>query len=151
MFEKSPFMFDPEKMAEFFRQNDFTKALSEAKLPHVDTDALFANQKKNMDALMEANQAAAAGYQELFKRQVAIFEETIAEAQRHLKDVDLKVDGKAAGAQADLAKAAFERAIGNMKELAEAAHKANTEAYEIVTARVKDSVAELKAMAEKRS
>ena len=36
----------------------------------------------------------------------------------------------------------------NMKDLAETAHKANSDAYEVVTRRVKESVAELKALAE---
>jgi len=149
MFDKTAFAFDPEKFMDFFKQNDFTKALAEGKLPQLDTEALFAAQKKNMDALVEANKAAAAGYQDLFKKQMAIFEETVSEAQKQFKDLDLKMDSKAAAAQTELAKAAFEKAIANMKELAETAQKANTEAYDIVSARVKDSIAELRAMADK--
>jgi len=149
MFEKNAFPFDPEKMMELFKQNDFTKAFGEMKLPGIDGDAIMAAQKKNMDALVEANKAAAAGYQDLFKKQMTIFEETLAQAQAQIKDADLKLDGKTAAAQAELAKAAFEKAIGNMKDLAETAHKANTDAYEIVSARVKASVDELKDMAGK--
>ena len=149
MFDKSAFAFDPEKMMDFFKQNEFTKAFAEGKLPQMDADALFAAQKKNMDALVEANKAAAAGYQDLFKKQMTIFEETVAEAQKQFKDLDLKMDSKAATAQAELAKAAFEKAIANMKDLAETAQKANTEAYEIVSARVKDSIAEIRTIAEK--
>ena len=66
-----------------------------------------------------------------------------------MKDVDLKLDGKAAEQSRELAKAAFEKAIANMKDLAETAHKANSDAYEIVSARVKESVSELRSMAEK--
>ncbi|MEM9778342.1 MAG: phasin family protein [Pseudomonadota bacterium] len=148
MFEKNAFAFDPEKMMEFFKQNDFTKSLGEMKLPGFDTEAMVAAQKKNMDALVEANKAAAAGYQDLFKKQMAIFETTLSEAQAQIKDVDMKLDAKTATEQADLAKAAFEKAIANMKDLAETAHKANTDAYEIVSARVKDSMEELKALGE---
>ncbi|NNU81611.1 phasin family protein [Halovulum dunhuangense] len=149
MFDKSAYAFDPEKMMDFFKNNEFTKAFTEGKLPQMDADALFAAQKKNMDALVEANKAAAAGYQDLFKKQMTIFEQTVAEAQKQFKDMDLKMDSKAATAQAELAKAAFEKAIANMKDLAETAQKANTEAYEIVSARVKDSIAELRAISDK--
>ena len=149
MADKTAFPFDPEKMMEFFKQNDFTKAFTEGKLPGIDAEALFAAQKKNMDALVEANKAAAAGYQDLFRKQLAIFEETISEAQKQMKDLELKVDSKTAAARAEMAKAAFEKAIANMKDLADTAQKANTEAYEIVSARVKDSVEELKALGAK--
>ena len=65
-----------------------------------------------------------------------------------MKSMDVKADGQAAGQQAELAQAAFEKAIGNMKELADTAQKANTEAYEIVSKRVRDSIDELNTMAE---
>ena len=46
-----------------------------------------------------------------------------------------------------IAKAAFEKALGNMQALAESAQKANSEAYEIVSARVQESMQELRDMA----
>ncbi len=148
MAQKTPFPFDPEAMMDFFRNNDFTKALQDAKLPNVDADALFEAQRKNMDALIEANKAAAAGYQDLVNKQLAIFEQTIAEAQNQLKNAELKLDSETAKERSELARVAFEKAIANMKDLAETAHKANSDAYEIVSKRVKESVDELKALAE---
>jgi len=146
MTDKNPFAFDPEKIMDFFKQNDFTKSFAEGKFPDMDTEALFAAQKRNMDALISANKAAAAGYQDLFQKQMAIFEETVSEAQKQFKEMDLKMDSKAAQAKTELAKAAFEKAIANMKDLAETAQKTNTEAYTIVSERVQSSVAELKEM-----
>jgi phasin family protein len=58
-----------------------------------------------------------------------------------------RIDPEKAKAQADLAKAAFEKALANMQALAESAQKANADAYEIVSARIKDSIAELREMA----
>lgn len=148
MFDPKTFSFDVEKMSEFFKQNDFTKYLAQMRVPGVDAEAMMAAQKKNMDALVEANKAAAAGYQDLFKRQLAIFEETMGEAQQHLKAFDtVKVDPENAKAQTDLARAAFEKALANMQALAEGAQKANAEAYEIVSSRIKESLAELREMA----
>jgi phasin family protein len=150
MFDPKTFSFDVEKLTEFFKQNDFTKHLAGLKVPELDTDALVSAQQKNMNALVEANKAAAAGYQDLFKKQVSIFEETMAEAQQQLKSFDAtKIDPETAKAQAELARAAFEKALANMQALAEGAQKANADAYEIVSARIKESVAELRDLATK--
>jgi phasin family protein len=150
MFDPKTFSFDVEKMTEFFKQNDFTRQLAQLRMPGLDPEALMSAQKKNMDALVEANKAAAAGYQDLFKRQMAIFEETMNEAQQHLKAFDaVKVDPEKTKAQADLARAAFEKALSNMQALAESAQRANAEAYEIVSARIKESLSELRDMAGK--
>ncbi|MBP7003206.1 phasin family protein [Amaricoccus sp.] len=150
MFDPKTFSFDVEKLTDFFKQNDFTKQLSTLKMPGFDAEALIAAQNKNMDALVEANKAAAAGYQDLFKKQMAIFEETMAEAAKHLKSFDAtKLDPEKAKAQGELAKAAFEKAIANMQALAESAQKANTDAYEIVAARIQESLSELRDMAGK--
>ncbi|MXU64212.1 TIGR01841 family phasin [Oceanomicrobium pacificus] len=150
MFDKNSFPFDAEKMTAFFKENDFTKHFADAKFPGVDPEALMAAQKKNMDALVEANKAAAAGYQDLFAKQVALFDETMAEARKQIESFDAKALKPEAGAEhAEVLKAAFEKAIANMTELAEAAAKANNDAYAVVSARVKDSVAELQAMMEK--
>ena len=150
MFDKGFYTFDAEKFADLFKTADFTKFFDQTKLPGFDMEAMMAAQKKNMDALVEANKAAAAGYQDLFKKQIAIFEETMAEAQKHMKSFDsTKLDAESAKAQGELAKAAFEKAIGNMQALAETAQKSNAEAYEIVSARIKESMVELQDMASK--
>lgn len=150
MFDPKTFSFDVEKMTEFFKQNDFTKQLAGLKVPGFDAEALVAAQQKNMDALVEANKAAAAGYQDLFKKQISIFEETMSEAQKQLKGFDAtKLDAESAKAQGELAKAAFEKALANMKALAEQAQKANTDAYEIVSARIQESISELRDIAGK--
>lgn len=148
MFDPKTFSFDVDKMTEFFKQNDFSKQLAAMKLPGVDGEALIAAQQKNMDALVEANKAAAAGYQDLFKKQISIFEETMAEARKHLKAFDTtKIDPDAAKAQTELMRAAFEKALANMQALADGAQKANADAYEIVAARIRESLSELRDMA----
>jgi phasin family protein len=150
MFDKGFYAFDPEKFAELFKTADFTKFFDQSKLPGFDMEAMMAAQKKNMDALVEANKAAAAGYQDLFKKQVAIYEETMSAMQTQLSE--LKMDAltpEAAAKQGELVKAAFEKAVANMTDLAEAAKKANTEAFEIVQSRVKDSIEEIKELSAK--
>jgi phasin family protein len=150
MFDPKTFSFDVEKLTDFFRQNDFSKQLAGMKLPGVDPEALMSAQRKNMDALVEANKAAAAGYQDLFKKQMQIFEETMAEAKRQVASFDAtRIDADKTKAQAELFKVAFEKALSNMKELAESAQRANSDAYDIVAARIRESMTELADLASK--
>ena len=146
MFEKGMFPFDAEKMAEMFKMPDMNKMFEGFKMPGFDPSSMMESQKKNMEALVAANQAAVAGYQDFFKKQMAIFEETMAAAQTQMASMGDSMSADGAAKQADIYKAAFEKALANMTELAEAAKKANEEAFAIVSARVQESIAELQAM-----
>ena len=136
-----PLTFDAEKLTEMF---------SAAKLPGVDSDAVLAAQQKNVDALIEANQVVIAGYQDLYKRQVALFEAAVAETKDKLAQVQGQpLTADQATQNVDALKAAFEKAAADVKELAELAQKANTGAFEIVKTRAEEAAAEFKAAAEK--
>ncbi|GIX13797.1 MAG: hypothetical protein KatS3mg118_1756 [Paracoccaceae bacterium] len=149
MFDKTLFPFDPAKMAEMFKLPDLGRMMAEMKLPAVPAGQLMEAQKRNMEALMAANRAAAAGYQELFRRQLQIFEETMAEARKAIEAIDATRPAPAdAARQAEIARLAYEKALANMTALAEAAQKANREAYEIVADRIRESIEEIRAMAE---
>ncbi len=136
-----PLTFDAEKLAELF---------GAAKLPGVDADAVLAAQQKNVDALIEANQVVIAGYQDLYKRQVALFEAAVAETKDKLAQVQGQpLTADQASKNVEALKTAFEKAATDVKELAELAQKANTGAFEIVKARAEEAAAEFKAAAEK--
>ncbi|MBL4806344.1 MAG: TIGR01841 family phasin [Rhodobacteraceae bacterium] len=149
MFDPKDFPFNIDKMTEFFKNNDFASGFSGGKMPG-NTDELIAGQKKNMEALVEANKAAAASYQELFTKQVEVFETTMKEAQAKFSGVEApKMDAESMTAQSEAAKSAFEKALKNMGELATGAQKANADAMEIVTTRVQESVKEFQDIAKK--
>jgi phasin family protein len=136
-----PLTFDADKLKELF---------SAAKLPGVDADAVLAAQQKNVDALIEANQVVIAGYQDLYKRQVALFEAAVAETKDKLAQVQGQpLTADQATQNVEALKTAFEKAAADVKELAELAQKANTGAFEIVKTRAEEAVAEFKAAAEK--
>lgn len=139
MFDPKDFPFDPAKMAEFFKTNDFANGLT-GKMTD-GAEGLAAAQKKNMDALVAANQAAAASYQDMFAKQVEVFEKTFSEAKEKFGNADAD--------SPEAAKATMDAAIANMKELAASAQKANSEAMEIVGKRVTESLNELKDLSKK--
>jgi len=119
------------------------KLLERFKLPGVDLPALMDAQRKNVDALREANQKAYTGALALAQRQAEIFEETMHEWQTAAKELTAKnpVEGIATK-QADLARKAIENALGNMRELADMAAKSQAEAYEVIGKRVKTGLQE---------
>ncbi len=141
--QNNPFAFDAEKLKELF---------SAAKLPGVDADAMMAAQQKNVDAMIEANKVVTAGYQDLYKRQIALFEAAVAQTKDKLTEVQGKpLTAELATQNVEALKTAFEKAASDVKDLAEVAQKANTGAFEIVKARAEEAVAEFKAAAEKAS
>lgn len=150
MTDFSKFAFDPDAMRTFFEKNDFTKMFEGGNFGSLDPKTLFAAQQKNMEALVEANKAAASGFQALFAKQMSIMEETMTEAKKQVEGLNAadasKVDAQA---QAEIVKTAFEKALGNMQSLAETAQQTNSEAFEVVSGRVQESVAELQEMVEK--
>ena len=138
-----PLTFDAEKLAELF---------SAAKLPGVDADAVLAAQQKNVDAMIEANKVVTAGYQDLYKRQIALFEAAVAQAKDKLTEVQGQtLTADQATQNVEAMKAAFEKAASDVNELAEVAQKANAGAFEIVKARAEEAVTEFKAAADKVS
>ena len=148
MFSSDNNPFDPAKLADMMKSADFTKMFDMSQFKSLDQSALFDAQKKNMDAMVAAQQAAAAGYQDLFEKQVAIFQETIAAAQTQIGELtNTASPADAAAKQAELSKKAYETALANVNDLTEAAQKANADAFEIVKARVEASVKELQSFA----
>jgi len=138
---KNAFAFDADKIKDMF---------TAAKMPVVDTDAMMAAQKKNVDALIEANQVVVAGYQDVYKRQVALFEAGLAQAKEMMSGVKAQpLTADQATQNADAIRTAFEKTAADLNELAEMTQKVNTGAFEVVKARAEEAVAEFKAAADK--
>ena len=128
-----------------FLENDFTKMFSEFKIPGFDMQALVATQRRNIEAVSAANQLAVEGVQAVMRRQTEILRQMVEESSAALREM------MATGApeqkiaqQTELVKTAFEKALGNLRELTEMVAKSNTEAADVLTKRIGESLAELK-------
>ena len=131
-------MFDPEKLAAAMRGQG---------LGAVDMGAVVEAQRRNLEALAQANQVAADGMRALAGRQAEILRqgmEQAASAMRELMSAGSPEDK--AARQAEIAKGAFERAISNARELAEMTTRAQGEANEVIARRMAASMEEFKAM-----
>lgn len=117
---------------------DFTKLMKDFKLPGVDLATIMDREKKNIEALTEANRVAFEGWQALVRRQAEILQDSIKRA------VDT-VQGEDAGTKRmDLASHAFETALSNMRELAEMAIKSQKDAFDVIRKRAEEDLAALR-------
>jgi len=142
----SPFMFDPEKIREMFKVPEFEKMFAGAKIPGADIESIMAAQQKNVDALVEANKIAMAGYQEIFQRQVALVETAVSQVQKQIGEAQGKpMSTDQAQKNLDTLREAVEKALANARELAELAQKANTSAFDVIRGRFEEALAEFNA------
>lgn len=126
--------------------------LERFRVPGIDLPALMEAQRKNVQALQEANQKAYSGALSLAQRQVEILEETMREWQTAAKELTSKSPAETvATKQADLAKKAIENALANMRELAEMAVNSQAQAYEVIGKRVQTGIEELRDYLNKKS
>ncbi len=128
-----------------FFETDLTKLFADFKVPGVDVNAIIASQRKNIEAVTAANQHAIEGMQAVARRQAEILKQTMQEAGGMLTEVlGASTPEEKVAKQADLVKTAFEKALGNMKELAELVAKSNSEAANVINQRVSEGLSELK-------
>jgi phasin family protein len=125
--------------------SDVTKMIEQLKLPGLDVSGLIEAQRRNIEALTQANQAAFEGMQELAKRQMEILQETMTEWQAAMSEAASR-EGTNAAERADAAAKTFGKAFGNMRELAEMAAKAQTQAWEVVQQRFQENLADLRSL-----
>jgi phasin family protein len=124
---------------------DVAKMIEQLKVPGVDVSGFIEAQRKNIEALTQANQAAFEGMQELAKRQMELLQETVSEWQAAMSE-SAKREGTNATRRAEAAEKAFGKAFGNMRELAEMAAKAQTQAWEVVQKRFQENLADLRSL-----
>lgn len=131
------------KQAEQLFDFDISKYMGDFKVPGVDVETLVGSQRKNIEALTQANKLAYDGLQAVLKRQVEILRQTMDEVAVVSKDIAEPGNPQdKAAKQAELAKEAFERSLSNMRELAEMIAKANSEAFDLLNKRFTQSLDE---------
>ena len=119
-------------------------------IPGLDLETVTDIQRRNWEALLDANRAAAEGYQNLINRQVEIIQSTVQDvSETFQKAVQDGGKGNAPSDQVETAQAGLEQAMGNLRELAEIAQEANTAPIRIVQDRISESVDEWRKLAKR--
>jgi phasin family protein len=121
---------------------DIAKLIEQFKVPGLDVSKIVEAQRKDIEAITQANQAAYEGMQELAKRQMEILQETVTEWQGAMTQATSR-ESTSASQRAELAEKTFGKAFENMRELAELAVKAQTQAWEVIQKRFQENLADL--------
>jgi phasin family protein len=131
---------------------DVTKIMGDFRVPGIDLEAAVASQRKNIEALTQANQLAVEGVQALMRRQVEITRQAMEDFSAMFRDL-VQPNGSPEdrfAKQAEYSKHALEKGLSNAKELTELVTKANTEAFNVINKRVTESLDEVRDFAKKR-
>lgn len=125
---------------------DLTKMLEQFKVPGVDTSEILEARRKDIDALVQANQAAYDGMQELATKQGELLKSAMEDIQSAMKGATEGVGKGDLGKQGELARKAYEKVLGDMKDLAEIARTSQAEAMAKITQRGTQHLDEVKKM-----
>jgi phasin family protein len=130
---------------------DFTKMLEQFKVPSIDMTSLIEARRNDLAALTQANKIAYEGMLELVRRQGEILRTTMEEAQAAVREMVKGPQPVAlTGQPTEFVGQAVQKALTNMRELAEVAVKTQTEAFTIISKRVMQDVEEMKTLMQLR-
>ena len=120
--------------------DDLGKLVGRLKLPGVDVAAIVESQRKDMEALAEANRQAYEGIKALAQRRNEILRAALVEWQEAMRDATGK---DALSKNADRARQGVKKAIDNFRELAEMEAESRRKAWKVVQDRFQENLANL--------
>ena len=120
--------------------DDLKKLVEKFQLPGIDVAALVDWQRKDMEALAEANRQASEGIKALVELRNEILQETLAQWQSAVKDAT-SIDGMSK--QADAVRQGVEKAVANFRELSQMEAQARNNAWKVVQDRMQENMASL--------
>jgi phasin family protein len=124
---------------------EFTRMIEQFKLPGIDVGAIIEARRKDIEALATANRTALEGIQSLGHKQAEILRTTMDELQSLEKHVTASGSAPSASTS-EVVQQAVQKAFANMRELAEAAYKSQSDTFTVVNQRVQENMQELKTL-----
>jgi phasin family protein len=127
---------------------DVTKIFADIRFHPFDVEAVWAAQRRNIEALSQANQAAVAGVQALAKHQIELTRETFEGFSALLRDLGQPASTEDRIAKnTEYVKQVVENGVKHGGEIATIAAKAGSEAAEILHKRTNEGLDEFRAFA----
>jgi phasin family protein len=127
---------------------DVTKMMEQFKMPGIDMTAIMQAQRKGIESLVEANQAVFASMQALAKRQTEMMTEAMQDMQHAVKNGVGGITDPTK--QVELVRKGFEKTLAGMKELAEMARQAQSDAMARMMQSAADGMQNVKALAKSK-
>ncbi|RLA37139.1 MAG: phasin family protein [Gammaproteobacteria bacterium] len=145
----NPFGFDPSTMFNLDPQQmmeQWQKSLESFNVPGIDMSAILDSQRKNIEAVTNANRIALEGVQALMQRQTEILQQSFEEATKLTQNFDPAADpAERMAQQTELAQEALQQALAKMRELAEMATSSQAAAIEAIQSRFNEALGEIRA------
>lgn len=134
------------------KPDEMMRMLSEFRLPAMpDMGGLAEAQRRNLEALSNANRVALEGAQAVARRHMEILQASMAEMTDAIRMMSGTESPQARAAkQAELLKSAYERAVANMKEVADLIQNSNSEALSVLNKRFTEAMDEVKTLVAKQ-
>jgi phasin family protein len=131
---------------------DPMRLLSEMRMPMVDVQALAEAQRRNLEALSAANRVALEGAQAVARRHMEILQQSMSEMTDAVRGATAPGANPQdqASKQAAMVKTTYERAVGNMKEMADLIQKSNAEALTVLNKRFSEAMDEVRGLVAKK-
>jgi phasin family protein len=121
-----------------FAGPDFAKLIESCQISGVDMMSLIDVERKNIDALIEVNRSAYDSWRSVMAQQAEVFQETMKAIAAEARDES------AAGRRTEIAKQGFEKALANMRQIAETAAESQKQTIEILRRRFEDGMAAMR-------
>ena len=126
---------------------DIVKLLEQYKLPGIDIAAIIEMRRKDIEALMTANRVALEGAQSIGQKQVEIPRSTLDQLSSLIQQATASGSmTEKTTKTGDLVQQVLQRALENMRELAETAYKSQSDTYAVLTKRIQENLDEARAL-----
>ena len=126
---------------------DIVKLLEQYKLPGIDVAAIVDMRRKDIEALMTANRVALEGAQSVGQKQVEILRSTLDQLSSLIQQATASGSmTEKTTKTGELVQQVLQRALENMRELAETAYKSQSDTYAVLTKRIQENLDEAKAL-----
>ena len=135
---------------DFSKIPDFSKLASEFKTPF-NMGPFLAAQRRNVETMTAVNQAAFESMQSLARRQTDMVRQSMEECATMMSAMmSAPSPEDKVMRQAEASKAAMEKCLANVRDIAETLNKCNSQAMEAVTTRLSEGMEELRGMMKSR-
>jgi phasin family protein len=126
---------------------DITKMLEQYKLPGIDVAAIVDMRRKDIEALMTANRVALEGAQSVGQKQVEILRSTLDQLSSLIQQATASGSmTEKTTKTGELVQQFLQRALEDMRELAETAYKSQSDTYAVLTKRIQENIDEARAL-----
>jgi len=122
---------------------DLNKIMDQLKLPNIDLLAIMEGRRKDLEAIVKANEVALNGIKSVADKQAEMLQTVLGEIGTKLKS--MAQDGNPSAKATEMAQQTIEKALGAMRTLAEANGQSQAQVLDVISTRVQQSIDEIRA------